>query len=258
MRVKTAILSACATFLLLGVAACGQSGDSAGSPEDAEPSTLRVFAAASLTDTFTGLAATFEEQNPEITIELNFAGSSDLVAQLQEGAPADVLATADERNMDAAADLVAGEPSAFVTNTLTIAVELGNPLGIEGLADLAGDGVDTVICAEQVPCGGATVQVLDDAGVDLTPVSEESSVTSVLSKVSSGQADAGLVYRTDAAVEGSGVEAVDFPESDGVVNLYPIGALADSASPEQAEAFVDFILSEEARAVFDAAGFGAP
>jgi len=221
---------------------------------------ITVFAAASLTATFTRLADDFEAQHPGAKIELNFAGSSDLVTQITEGAPADVFASADTKNMAKLTDaaLNDGDPVDFATNTLEIAVPPGNPAGIEDFADLAGSGVKLVVCAPAVPCGAATVAVETATGVTLSPISEEASVTDVLGKVTSGEADAGLVYVTDVKSAGEAVEGIEFDESGEAVNTYPIVALGDSASPEIARAFVDFVAGAAGRKVLSAAGFGAP
>lgn len=222
--------------------------------------TINVFAAASLKKTFTELGDQLMAGNPDVTIEFVFAGSSDLVAQLQAGAPGDVFASADERNMTKASDagLVAGQPAPFTTNHLTIAVAPGNPLGITSLADLANPDLKVVVCAPQVPCGGATQQVAELAGVTLSPVSEESAVSGVLTKVTTGEADAGLVYRTDAKAAGDKVSVVDFPEADQVTNIYPIAPLQDSRNPQAAQAFIDLVLSEKGQQVLREAGFNPP
>ena len=208
IRSFAAALAAC-----LALVGCGQSstGDSssaspASTPTQATPAqaplsgTINVYAAASLTKTFTELGDRLMAEHPDLDVQFVFAGSADLVAQLQAGAPGDVFASADERNMTKATDakLVVGEPTPFVTNHLTIVVVPGNPHGVASLADLANPDLKVVVCAPQVPCGGATQQVAELAGVTLTPVSEENSVSSVLTKVTAGEADAGLVYRTDA------------------------------------------------------------
>lgn len=227
-------------------------------PEPAE-TTLIVFAAASLTKTFTELGAAFEADHPGVTVSFNFAGSSDLVAQIQQGAPADVFASADEKNMIKATDenLIAGDPVIFATNVLEIAVPPDNPAKITGLADLAKDGVQLVICAPEVPCGAATVKVTEAAGITLKPVSEEAKVTDVLAKVISG-ADAGLVYATDVAGAEGKVLGIEFPESAGAVNNYPIGALADSANPDLAAEFVALVTGATGQQVLSDAGFGQP
>lgn len=221
--------------------------------------TINVFAAASLKATFTELGDLLMAENPDLKVEFVFAGSSDLFSQLEAGAPGDVFASADERNMTKATDaaLIEGTPTPFVTNHLTIAVAPGNPLGIASLADLANPDYKVVVCAPQVPCGGATVQVSELAGVTLTPVSEENSVSSVLTKVTTGEADAGLVYRTDAKGAGDKVTAVDFPEADQVTNVYPIGLLKDTQNSAAAQAFIDLVLSPEGQRVLADAGFNS-
>ena len=233
-------------------AGCGQ--------DTASPDNLTVFAAASLKQSFTQIGEQFEADHPGSTVEFSFAGSSDLVTQLTQGASADVFASADTKNMDKAAqaDLLAGEPVDFASNVLTIAVAPGNPEGIATFGDLARPGLDVVTCAPQVPCGAATETVEQATGVRLAPVSEESSVTDVLGKVTSGQADAGLVYVTDVAGSGGKVTAVDFPEAADAVNTYPIATLKDSSNAELAQAFVDFVTGEKGRKVLGDAGFGTP
>ncbi|NUP73093.1 MAG: molybdate ABC transporter substrate-binding protein [Sinomonas sp.] len=220
---------------------------------------LKVFAAASLKATFTDVARQFEAAHSGAKVDLSFGGSSDLVAQIQNGAPADVFASADEANMAKATNggLVAGEPQVFATNVLEIAVPKGNPAGIHSLQDLAGQGVRLVLCAQQVPCGSASRKAAQAAGVTLKPVSEEQSVTDVLGKVISGDADAGLVYVTDVKGAGAKVEGVAFPESSAAVNRYPIAALKQSKNA-LAQEFVDFVRGQQARKVLGDAGFGSP
>ena len=218
---------------------------------------LTVFAAASLKATFTELGARFEKDHPATTVTFNFAGSSDLVAQLVQGAAADVFASADTDNMTKAVDagLVSGDPTAFATNTLTIVTPPGNPSGISTFADLARPGTQLVVCAPQVPCGAAAERAEDAAGVTLSPVSEESSVTDVLGKITSGQADAGLVYVTDTAGAGETVTSVPFPESADAVNHYPIALLTGSSRPQAAQDFIDLVTGPHGREVLGAAGF---
>ncbi len=254
---KIAIFFIAAFALLLG--ACSSDTDNK-ADEPQKEVTLTVFAAASLTDTYTELGKKFEDANPGVTVTFNFAGSSDLVAQIQDGAPADVFASADVKNMDKAveADLVDGEPVLFATNMLQIATPPDNPAKIATFADLAKPDVKLVICAPQVPCGNATQVVAESANVTLSPVSEEQSVTDVLGKVRSGEADAGLVYVTDFAGAGDEVLGIEFPESSAQVNEYPIVALKGSDNSDVAKAFVEFVTSPDAQAVFAAAGFGQP
>ncbi|MCZ8381160.1 molybdate ABC transporter substrate-binding protein [Mycobacterium sp. CPCC 205372] len=256
MRSIVGIAATLSTVAL--VAACSSSQSDSSSTNAGAP--ITVFAAASLTATFTELGARFERENPGATVAFNFAGSSDLATQLTQGAPADVFASADVNNMTKAVDpgLVAGEPVNFATNSLTIVTRPGNPTGIDTFADLAKPGTQVVVCAPQVPCGAATEKVERATGVTLTPVSEESAVTDVLGKVTSGQADAGLVYVTDAVGARDDVTAIPFTEAGDAVNTYPITVLEDSPNPVAAQAFVDLITGPAGQEVLAAAGFAAP
>ena len=224
----------------------------------APPNTVTVFAAASLTKTFTALGGFFAEAAPQERVEFSFAGSADLLAQLTHGAPGDVFATADTATMEKAAraGLLAGSPRAFASNTLMIVVAPGNPKGVRGFRDLPA--VSLVMCAVQVPCGAALPRLQRLTGVRLAPVSEESSVTDVLNKVTSGQADAGLVYVTDARAAGDKVTAVPFPEAAAAANTYQIALLKDAREPKLAGRFVDLVTGPTGRKVLDAAGFGKP
>jgi molybdate transport system substrate-binding protein len=245
--------------VLLAVTACG-SGDSGAGAEGGSETTLTVYAAASLSGAFTELGARLEKDHDGVTVRLGFAGSSDLAAQIQQGAGADVFASADTANMDklVADDLVEGDPVDFAANTLQIATPPDNPAGIDSLQDLAGKGVRVVVCAPEVPCGAAAAEVEADAGLDIAPVSEEQSVTDVLGKVTAGEADAGLVYVTDVIAAGDQVHGVPFPESRRVVNVYPIATLAASEEPDLAREFVDLVTGARGRQVLQDAGFGAP
>lgn len=240
------------------------SGGSSSSATGSSPAELSgivtVFAAASLQKTFDELTATFEKEHPGVDVQVAYDGSSTLVTQLGQGAEADVFASADQKNMTKATDagLIDGSPTVFATNTLQIAVKPGNPKDITGLASLAKSGVATVVCAREVPCGSAAQTALGAAGVTLDPASEEQKVTDVLTKVAEGDADAGLVYRTDVSGSDGKVEGIDFPESAGVVNSYPIGVLKDARNPAAAAAFVDVVTGAEGQKTLAAAGFGAP
>jgi molybdate transport system substrate-binding protein len=260
---------AVATVLLLvstgSVTACGggssASGDTASGSSGASKQTkLTVFAAASLTSTFTELGRTFEEAHKGVTVSFSFGGSSDLVAQIQQGAPADVFASADTKNMDKAvsAQAVEGRPVSFASNTLEIAVPPDDPAGVRSLRDLAKPATTVVLCAPEVPCGAAALKVEAAAKVRIKPVSEEQSVTDVLTKVESGEADAGLVYVTDVRAAGAKVRGVTFPESSDAVNTYPIAALATSRHPVLAKEFVDLVTGAEGRSVLAHAGFAKP
>lgn len=263
---RTTPFAALAAALALGLSACtgGTATEPVSTAETGGESTLSgeltVFAAASLHEVFDELAEDFKAEHPDVSITFNYGGSSGLVTQMQDGAPVDVLATANERTMTTAveSDLMGDPNQIFATNTLTIVTEAGNPKNITGLADLNRDDVQLVVCAEQVPCGSATVKLEEAAGVDLQPVSEENAVTDVLGKVTSGQADAGLVYITDAVGAGDQVAIVDVPEAQDIINRYPIGVTKTSANAALAQAFVDFVLSDHGQQKLQAAGFGAP
>ena len=239
-----------AAAALLGILAVLTGCESTATP----PHTVAVFAAASLRKTFTDLSGA----NTGAEIELTFAGSADLLTQLTQGARADVFASADTATMDKAAraGLLAGPPTAFATNTLTIVVANGNPKAVNSFRDLTG--VSLVMCAAQVPCGSALPGIQRDTGVRLTPVSEEPSVTDVLNKVTSGQADAGLVYVTDARSAGDRVSTVAFPEGATAVNTYQIAVLKDSHDAALARRYVDLVTGPAGQQALRAAGFGQP
>ena len=255
---KKHFLATVAVGILLATAGCSASSTapapSVTPTKDSLSGSVTVFAAASLTKTFGELAAKFEAAHPGVTVTTSFAGSADLVAQITAGAPADVFASADEKNMAKVAD-PAPEPQIFAGNTLVIAVPTGNPGKVQSIADLAR--VTTVLCAAEVPCGAASQTLLSNAGVTVTPASAEQNVTAVLTKVAAGEADAGLVYATD--VVGREDVASIVPEgADAVVNRYPIAALADAPNPAAAAAFVDFVLSADGQKILADAGFRAP
>jgi molybdate transport system substrate-binding protein len=252
------LMSALATTLPLALTACGDGDDDA--------TVLTVFAAASLSGPFSELARTFEEQHEGVEVRLSLAGSSDLATQVVEGASADVFASADEPTMRRLTDEgLADEPVVFATNRLQIAVPPGNPAGVESLADLddgdeaeGADGVALVVCAPAVPCGAAALAVAEVAGVELDPVSEEQSVTDVLGKVASGDADAGLVYVTDVLAADGDVDGVAVPEAASVPNRYPVAVVDGSDQRPLAEEFVALVTGPEGRRTLSDAGFGAP
>lgn len=234
----------------------GASG-SGGSGGEGKAQTLTVFAAASLTSAFQTIGDRFEKAHPGVTVRFSFGGSSDLVEQIQNGAPADVFASADEPNMDKLAGS-ALDRADFATNTLEIATPPDNPARVTGLADLAAPGVKVVLCAAPVPCGAAAVKLEQAAGVTLRPVSEEQSVTDVLGKVESGEADAGIVYVTDVKAAGAKVHGVPVPEAAKVVNTYPIAAVKGSKAPSLAEQFVQYVATGPGQQVLADAGFARP
>ena len=243
---------------LLGTAAvlagCASAAPAPAASEYQLSGTLEVYAAASLQRSFDEIAAAFEAVHPGVTVSTVYDGSSTLATQIGEGAPADVFASADEKNM-AKVEASAPDPQLFAANTLVIAVPAGNPGAVASLADLAR--VTTVLCAAEVPCGAASATLLSNAGVTVAPASAEQNVTAVLTKVAAGEADAGLVYATDV-VGRDDVEAIVPEGADAVVNRYPIATLTDAPNPAAASAFVTFVLSDEGQKVLAHAGFRAP
>jgi len=221
---------------------------------------VTVFAAASLTESFTRIGKDFEAANSGVSVKFNFAGSSALATQINEGAPADVFASAAPRNMQAVTDAGNGDGTAttFVKNQLVIAVAKGNPKGITGLSDLTKSGVKVALCAPEVPCGAAAEKAVAAANVTIKPVTLEQDVKAALSKLTLGEVDAALVYRTDAKAAAADVDAVEFPESAGATNEYPIVVLKNAPNKAGAQAFVTYVLSARGKAVLTDAGFQAP
>lgn len=236
--------------------------------------TLTVMAAASLTESFTELGKQFESQHAGVTVQFNFAGSQQLVQQLSEGAPADVFASANAKQMTAAVDagrVGAAAPRAFVSNRLVVILPSANPGGIASLTDLAKPGLKIVLAAKEVPVGQYSLDFLAKAAQDpafgsnfqdavlANVVSYEENVRSVLSKVALGEADAGIVYSSDVTVEASSqVRRIDIPDNLNVIASYPIAVINDSAHPELAQAFVDLVFSEEGQSVLQKYGFLPP
>ena len=254
-------LVAFTALAVLGLPGCGDGGGpDPGTGSPAASGNLTVFAAASLTGSFTTLGTDFEAAHPGTKVTFSFAGSSSLATQINQGAPADVFASAAPANMKSVTDAGNGDgvPTTFVRNQLVIAVPKGNPHGVAGLADLAEPGAKVALCAEQVPCGAAAKKALDAAGVKVTPATLEQDVKAALSKVKLGEVDAALVYRTDAKAAASDVDGIEFPESAGAINDYPIVVLKSSANKAAARAFVDYVLGDAGRGVLTAAGFRAP
>ncbi|MFW3170420.1 molybdate ABC transporter substrate-binding protein [Geodermatophilus sp. CPCC 206100] len=247
--------------MAVALTACG-SGTAAGGPagDTGVPGTVTVFAAASLTDVFTSLGEELADRQPGLEVRFNFAGSSALATQITQGAPADVFASANEAQMAVVTDagLADGDPAVFATNVLEIAVPVGNPGGVTGLADLARDELAVALCAPEVPCGAAAEDVLAAAGVAARPDTLEEDVRAALTKVELGEVDAALVYASDVASAGGAVEGIAVPEAEQAVNDYPIAVLADAPNPEAAAAFVDLVRSEEGQRALADAGFRAP
>lgn len=264
MRARSALV---ATLGLVALAGCAGDADAdpagSGGPGEGEGAALSgeltIFAAASLTVAFDELAVGFEAQHPGLDVlPIAYDGSSTLATQIVEGAPADVFASADLATMERVEEAgLAVAPEVFATNTLTLVVPAGNPGGVESLVDLADPSLAVVLCAPEVPCGAASETLLAAAGVTASVDSAEQNVSAVLTKVSAGEADAGLVYVTDVAASDE-VEAVETEGADEIVNDYPIVAIEGSANPEAAAAFVAFVRGDEGRAVLAELGFGAP
>lgn len=265
-------------FLALALAGCGGAQtaaptEAAATTEPAEAgSTLTVFAAASLTDAFGEIATAFSAANPGVSVAFNFAGSNQLATQIGAAAPADVFASANRKQMDAAIEtgrIDAAAPQVFVTNRLVVVVPADNPAGIVELTDLARPGTVIVLAAEEVPAGQYALEFLgkasDAAGFGSTfrddvlanVVSYEENVRSVLNKVALGEADAGIVYTSDAVSE-PGVTTIAIPDALNVLAEYPIAALNDSAHGEDAAGFVAFVLGPEGQDILARHGFGTP
>ena len=243
-----------------GSASSSSSESSSTAPTaSATPVELKVFAAASLNKAFPEIADTvLKESDPNIKVTFNFQGSSTLVDQMKEGAPADVFASADQKNMTKASDAkLVDMPKPFASNVLTLIVPKGNPGKITGL-DASVDGKKLVICAQGVPCGNATKQLAEKLGVTLNPVSEEQKVTDVRAKVESGEADAGLVYATDAKAAGDKVETIEIAHANEGVNSYPIALTVSAKNKEAGQKFIDAVLSEKGQAVLKKYGFSEP
>lgn len=237
-------------------------GCSAGSEEagHADGTHLTVFAATSLATAFEEIGAAFTTEHPGTDVTFSFAASSELVAQLLEGAPADVFAAADERNMDrlTQANGNGSAPSVFATNSMSIVVAAGNPKGVMSLADLTDPDLLVVLCAAETPCGGYSTAILDGAGLTVTPRSLEANPKAALSKVASGEADAAIVFSTDVIAAGASVAGVGIPAASNVVARYPIAVTSRAAANPTAEAFVDFVTSSRGRSILESHGFGAP
>ncbi len=236
-------------FCLLPIMACGQNVEGE----------ILVSAAASLTDAFGEIETEFEAVNPGVDVVLNLGSSSSLREQIIEGAPADVFASANTSNMDQVVE--AGEAEGgeiFVTNLLQIAVPAGNPAGIAGLEDFANEDLLIGLCAEDVPCGDFGRQALENAGVTPAIDTNEPDVRALLTKVEAGELDAGITYVTDVLSTDGAVEGIEIPDEFNVVAEYPIAALLNAPNPDAADAFVEFVLSDDGQAILASYGFQSP
>src|SRR4051812_5765815 len=268
---KTRALFALPLAAALALTACGGSSDdsaSSGSSSSAGSSssggdlsgTLTVFAAASLTGVFNSLGDELKQQNPGLDVKFNLAGSDALATQITQGAPADVFASANEKQMKVVTDagLQAADPTVFAENVLEIAVPKGNPGHVTGLKDFGNADLTLAVCAPSVPCGAATQQVFTAAGIDAKPDTQETDVKAALNKVQLGEVDAALVYATDVKAAGDGVEGIPFPEAEQAVNEYPICTLKAAPDPDAAQAFVDLVTSDAGQKALEEAGFRKP
>lgn len=266
----------CITVLLVSVSliVAGCAGAQPGAESNAESVdavSLTVFAAASLTDAFDEISQGFAAAHPGVEIVFNFAGSNQLAAQIGQGAPVDVFASANNAQMKAVIDtgrIVSGTQSTFVRNRLVVVTRGDSPAGLTTLQDLATPGVKIVLAAKEVPVGQYALDFLDKAEADgslgagyrdavlANVVSYEENVRAVLTKVALGEADAGVVYTSDAAAsEADAVGQIEIPDSLNTIASYPIAPVSDSPHLEQAQTFVDYVLSSEGQQVLEKYGF---
>jgi molybdate transport system substrate-binding protein len=252
---------------VVALTACGSADTPPAAPGAVSPAsssgplsgTVTVFAAASLQGSFTTLASRFAQAHPGVTVRPSFAASSALAQQIDQGAPADVFASASQSTMDLVVQAGgAASSTTFATNVMAIAVPPGNPAGIAGVADLAKEGVKVALCQAQVPCGSVAAKVFANAKVAVTAVTQEADVKAVLTKVQLGEVDAGVVYVTDVESAGDKVQGIEIAGDVNASTSYPIAALATAPNPDAAAAFVAYVLSPDGQAVLRAGGFTAP
>ncbi len=257
-------------ILLFSILLTGCSSASSTPIVDSAPQTLLVFAAASLTDAFTEIGENFEAQNPNVAVTFNFAGSQALRTQIEEGAPADVFASASGKEMETLitnAFVIKESSQIFLSNQLIIILPADNPAGINSLEDLAIDGVKIVLAAEEVPVGNYARQALDlmnksfsnnfKDNVLKNVVSNEDNVKQVVAKIQLGEADAGIVYTSDA-IAAPELQTIEIPSELNIIAKYPIAPLVESANADLAQAFIAFVLSDEGQAILQKWGFGSP
>jgi molybdate transport system substrate-binding protein len=253
---------AVALCLALAGAACGSDAGNATAPTTTTTTVagdITVLAAASLTEAFTELGKAFEAANPGTRVTFSFGASSTLATQVNQGAPADIFASADEANMKKVTEAGnATDPTTFARNRLSILVGQGNPEGIYTLADLASPGVTFVLCAVEVPCGRFGQQALDKAGVTAKPKSYEENVKAVVTKVTLGEADAGIVYVTDAKAASGRGQGVDIPDEYNVIAVYPLAVLKQTAKADVAAAFKAYVRSASGQQIMTKYGFLPP
>jgi len=251
-----------ALVALLALAGCSGEGTAAAASRTASTDALSgkvtVLAAASLTETFDSLGARFEKLHPNVTVSTTYGGSGALAQQILQGAPVDVFASAADAPMTTVTRAgLASHPTEFATNVLELVVPKGNPGGVRTLSDLSKPGLKVVLCDATVPCGSAAQTLLQKTGVKVTPVSLEQDVKQVLAKVELDEADAGLVYVTDARSADGRVTSIAVPEATTVVNDYPIVVLKNAPNSAAAKAFAAYVLGPVGTKVLKDAGFGA-
>jgi molybdate transport system substrate-binding protein len=247
--------------LVLTGCSSSTSSPSAGSSGSGKLSgTLVVFAATSLTDAFDKIGAQFEKAHPGVTVKFNYNGSSSLATSINQGAPADVFASASPTNMKTVTDAgdAVGTPQIFTRNTGEIMVESGNPQKINSVKDLANPKVKVVVCAPEVPCGALAQDIFKNAGVTVKPVSEETNVGGVVTKVTLGEADAGIVYVTDVKENESKAEGVPIPASQNDVTEYPIVEVKGAPNASAAKSFMSYVLGPDGQQVLASFGFMPP
>jgi molybdate transport system substrate-binding protein len=222
--------------------------------------TLVVFAATSLTAAFDKIGTQFHDVNPGVTVKFNYNGSSSLATQINQGAPADVFASASPKNMTTVTDeqMTSSAPKDFAANSGEIMVESGNPKNIKSVADLANSSLKVVTCAPDVPCGALATEIFKNAGVTVKPVSQEENVGGVVTKVSLGEADAGIVYVTDVKANGSKTTGVSLPDNQNQVTDYPIAPIKGAPNAAAATAFISFVLGAEGQQILESFGFQPP
>ncbi|UUY46423.1 molybdate ABC transporter substrate-binding protein [Streptomyces yangpuensis] len=264
-RTTTAAAAVLSAALLTGLTACGSGEDKpaasntgSAAPSAAAPqANLTVLAASSLTYVFKAAGEAYEKSHPGTKVTFSFAGSQELAAQVKQGAPADALVTADTKTMDGL-KAETGEAKIIAKNRLVIAAGKGNPFKIDELKDLGDTQLKVVLAAPEVPVGRYSRQILDAQKVEVKPVSQEPNVRAVLGKVEMGEADAGLVYKTDSAKSGDKVVTVDIPDAQNALASYPAATLKQSKNSEAAVAFVAWLSTPEAQKILQDAGFQQP
>jgi len=253
--------------LALAAGCGGNSGNDAGSGSGSSPSaasggvtgTVTVFAAASLTESFTTLGKQFEAAHPGTTVKFNFGASSSLAENINQGAPADVFASASAKNMKQVVDAGgASDSKTFANNVMQIAVPPDNPANVAQVTDLANPKIKVALCQPEVPCGTVAQEVFKKADVTVKPVTQGADVKAVLTTVQLGEVDAGMVYKTDVQAAGTKVKGIEIPADENASTSYPIAALSKAPNAAGASAFVDYVLSPDGEKVLEQAGFAAP